>query len=298
MSVDVAELVRRIDPTVSDVRIIEEGTTSTVGIAGERVYLFPHTAEHRTVQLYEAELLRRIDGRSHLTVPRVLEVIDDPACIVLSYIPGHHLTYEQLRKLPDNALRSIIRQLVQFSAELSSYLTPEEVERLEVTYFGARAAQERQWPGYLALNLRDISLPEKPLLEQLAHDQYAQWLRMYQQDTSPRIVVHDDLHSGNILFDNGQISGILDFGDATTGTITQELRQLYRIDERAVRYGIEEYATLTGRTLRAEDFRTWTITQELATYCRWLSRGDLTRPSFLRAERNLNVWLPNFTNIK
>lgn len=296
MSPDIAELVRRIDPDATDVTVVEDGTTSTVGIAGDKVYLFPHTAEHRVVQLYESELLRRVDGHTSIPVPRLLSIEEEPACVVLSYVPGEHLTYEQLRALPDVVLHSVVRQIVQFSYEFGTLLPTEVVTQLEDTYFGTKAAQERRWPGYLAANLRDVSLPEYKKLKQLAHDQYGAWLTMYQRDTSQRIIVHDDLHSGNILFANGAISGILDFGDVTTGTITQELRQLYRIDDRAVDYGIEEYAALTGQTLHKEDFRTWTVTQELATYCRWLSRGELSRPSLLRAERNLRQWLPTFAS--
>ena len=112
-------------------------------------------------------------------------------------------------------------------------------------------------------------------------------------DVTPTVVVHDDLHTENMMFNDDDIlTGVLDFGDTNVGTPEQELRQLYRISEDIMLTAVQEYQRLSGRYLNVEAIKIWSIMKELADYSGKLAAKDMGHRAFKRASRNLNIWIP------
>ncbi len=290
---DVTQQVRLWDKDATDIQIVSTGATNIVGLAGSTVYRFPLDEEALSIQLYEAELYKELDGNLNLPVPQFVRIYEDPECIVLTRLEGKHLSVAELVSLSAQSLRNVIRQLLQFSITLNKTVSPEAITKLESSYI-ARRLKDRSWLDYFSRQLKSARFPEQPWLENLAHKQYAEWLNAVNSSSLPRIVVHDDLNDQNILFMGHRISGILDFGDCTTGTIAQEIRQLRRLGEEAVRVAIDEYAGMTGIAISLDEVLVWAVTQELAAYCRWTAKRDFARPSFIRSQANLRQWLNDF----
>ena len=64
--------------------------------------------------------------------------------------------------------------------------------------------------------------------------------------------IHGDLHARNVLVDNGAISGVIDWGDMTSGDIATDLASIWMLfSERKVRQKvIAEYANASDATLQ------------------------------------------------
>ncbi len=57
---------------------------------------------------------------------------------------------------------------------------------------------------------------------------------------------------------------------------------------------ISYYQSTTGKSVDQAAIKVWAITFELATYSKYLAKGETGRHSFKRAETNLRNWLPEF----
>ncbi len=101
-----------------------------------------------------------------------------------------------------------------------------------------------------------------------------------------------DLHTENLLFDNGKLIGVLGFGDTNIGTPEQELRQMYRINETVLQSAVNTYEQLSGYQLNLQACKIWSITQELAVYSEMITNNNTNHPAFSRAALNLQNWLP------
>lgn len=281
------------DKNAPDIQILQSGSTNIIGLTDSAVYRFPLNEDALSIQLYEAEIYKKLDNRLDVPTPQLLKIHDEPPCIVITRLQGTHLSTDDLTNLNDDSLRSFIRQLIEFSVSLNKAITIEEIKTLESTHISSNL-YERSWVGYLSHYLKDARFPANQWLEDFAHEQYKKWFTKVSSSRLPAIVVHDDLHDANILFEDTKISGILDFGDSTVGTIAQEFRQLYRIHESAVHIAVEEYERMASVSIDPDEITTWAVTQELASYCRWYAKDELGHASFIRAKSNLNRWLNNF----
>ncbi len=64
--------------------------------------------------------------------------------------------------------------------------------------------------------------------------------------------LHGDLHTRNILVENGVITGIIDWGDITSGDIATDLASIWMLfsDQNARRQAIAEYGNVSNATLQ------------------------------------------------
>ena len=293
---EVKQQIRRWDKNAGDIKIISTGANNIVGLAGSVVYRFPFTKDALSLQLYEVELYKRLNNKLNVPVPQLIRTYEEPACIAITRLDGDHISVDELAGLSTKDLHGVIRQLLQFNIALNEVISPEIVAELEKTYI-ANQLYDRLWLDYFSKHLEKARFPEQPWLEDLAHKQYAKWLDITSSSTLPRITIHEDLNDQNILFVDHKVSGILDFEECTVGTIAQELRPLFRMGEQAVQIAIDEYSDLTGILIDLEEVKAWAVTQELGAYCRWFAKGDLSRPSFVRSQANLNRWLDSFQEL-
>lgn len=289
----IKQQIRLWDAGAKTVEIISSGATNIVGLTETTAYRFPLTEDAITIQLYEAALYKQLGGRLDIDVPRLVKMYDNPKCIAITRLYGRHFSTSELASLPQADLQRIIRQLVAFSLALNKVVDVAAIKKLEDTYI-TNETHERSWHDYFAMHLEGAQFPQHPWLENLARSYYKKWFDTTRSSSLPKQVVHDELHDANLLFTGHQLSGIIDFGDTTVGTMAQELRQLLRISEDAVKMAIDEYEHAAGVVVELEEIRTWAVAQELASYCRWFARGQLDRPSFLRAQSYLRRWLPGF----
>ena len=63
--------------------------------------------------------------------------------------------------------------------------------------------------------------------------------------------LHGDLHPRNILVNRGAISGIIDWGDLTSGDIATDLASIWMLfsEQKARQQAIAEYGTISDATL-------------------------------------------------
>ena len=66
------------------------------------------------------------------------------------------------------------------------------------------------------------------------------------------VLCHNDLHKGNIMVDNGTISGIIDFGDSIYTNYNIEFISIFKWNEKIIIDIKEKYEKLTGRLLNID----------------------------------------------
>ncbi|MBI2589245.1 aminoglycoside phosphotransferase family protein [Candidatus Saccharibacteria bacterium] len=282
------ELIKSHEPTAGDIEFVEHGYDNIVAVVDrQKVFRFPRTEVDKYRLWFEAELLQKMAGKIPKT-PRVIRLNQRPFYAVYSYLPGNHLSEEEIGGLSAKDQAEIGNQLADFIASFNKLISPSEVLSLRSSSGLAAQPGEETWPIYLKRVLGDSSFPSNPKIEQLAKDYYQKWLNL--KDDLPIITVHDDLHAGNLLFSDGQISGIFDFGNASAGTATQEMRNILRLGDDVLRASISRYQDLTGQTVDPEKARFWMIVNDLASICLRLLDGKTDAPGFARAQKNLKKW--------
>lgn len=261
----------------SSLRTLTDGQENLVIVADNSIVIrFPRSEEiwHRSIT--ERRVLERLSGMSELPVPRLVRVSEDPAFIVTAFLHGQQLSTSQLRSLPSATLEQIGKNIAEFAYTFHTMLRVEEFQPL---------IQPPSWSydEYLRRVLYDRA-DENPRVDALAKKYYQKWLD--RKTSSHKVVIHDDLHMGNLLFDDKfHISGVLDFGAVCIGTAEQDLRQTYRLGEAGFEAAASTYEKLSGQPFDRETAKLWTVTQELAAYCR-----EDTEAIHERAKENLSFW--------
>lgn len=283
------EALKEMYPQAKQITLVEHGYDNIVGLVDDKYAIrFPRNSNAYKRSLYEKEILKNVTELKSVEVPRLVSVKNNPPCLVTSYINGIHLRSKNISHFT-LAEQSIFGKTIgRFAFELHSTLSVDETRGYRKKY-GLDKLEEEPWPIYLKKTLLNATFPTLEQAE-LANKYYYLW-----KDTEKNenlVVVHDDLHSENMLFKHNKLSGVLDFGDTTVGTPEQEFRQLYRINKYVLQAAINEYSNLSGLQLNPETSKTWAIAQELASYSERLSTGNTQHPSFIRACKNLNKWLP------
>lgn len=273
------DIARHFFSDASSFHPIDDGQENLIIVVDNKfVIRFPRSKEIWERGVTERRVLERLASVVDMPVPRLLEVSDDPAFIATTYLHGNQLSAEQLRSLPEDSLELIGKNIAEFAFMLHEKLSVQEFEPL---------IQPPTWSydGYLKRELFKKT-NENPRVDALAKEYYQRWIT--KRSGEHKAVIHDDLHMGNLLFDDGfGISGVLDFGAICIGTPEQELRQTYRLGEAGFEAAISTYEILSGQSLDRELAKLWTITQELASYCR-----DDTAAVHKRAQENLQFWFP------
>ena len=273
------QIVRQLLPEATSLRVIDDGQENLVIVADDSFTIrFPRTKEiwHRGIT--ERRVLKRLTNRNDMPVPKLIKASEDPAFIVATFLKGQQLSTGQLRSLSKPALETIGKNIAEFAFRFHSALSVQEFQPL---------IQPPSWSydDYLKRVLYDRT-DKDPRVDALAKEYYQRWLD--RKITSHKVVAHDDLHMGNLLFnDEFHISGVLDFGAVCIGTAEQELRQTYRLGEAGFEAAASTYEKLSGRPFDRETAKLWTITQELGAYCR-----EDTDTVHERARENLNFWFP------
>jgi len=182
------------------------------------------------------------------------------------------------------------RQLAEFVAEFSRVVSPAEINKLRKSS-GVKDARAT-WKQYFQQVFFDQPLPDKRL-KPIVEEYYAKWRELTAKELAT-FSIHDDLHPANVLFAGGKVTAILDFSDATVGSIEEEMRGVYRMGDVVARTAISHYQHLTDHVLDYENVKVWAIMNDLVRFTRYLGDGQTDQPMFLLARQNLRRWTKDF----
>lgn len=282
------KIVKNIYPSANKIDIVESGYDNVVVLVDHSFAVrFPRNKNAYVRSKYEKQILEHLESIQTVDVPRVLGDHINPPYLITSFVAGSHLSPNDINKLPITLQKELGEKIAQFAYELHSAISVKEARHIRKR-LKLDEMKEESWDIYFE---NTILLRKFPTIGQdsIAKDYYEKWEEFSVTD-SP-VVVHDDLHGENLLFNNNILSGVLDFADTNIGTPEQELRQLYRINATVLRAATDTYTHLSGQILNLDAIKTWAIMQELAAYSERLFANNTNHPAFARACRNLNAWL-------
>lgn len=171
-------------------------------------------------QVKALEHIARIDAS--LPVPRVRRTVDNELMgsvdyngqiypvIVLSYLSGAPIG---TTRLPGETLYEVGRLIARLGKALRGFS------------HGAPASRHLAWDHR---RLPDL-LGHIDLLPAAEHGRVRRILEGFCSETLPQLdrlrnqIIHSDAHPDNMLIDNGNVSGVIDFGDMVFGTLVQDI---------------------------------------------------------------------------
>ncbi len=280
-------LIKAHEPSAKNIEFVEHGYQNIVAVVDRKlVFRFPRHKKAEYWLISEALILQELGGKLPKT-PKTLHLNRSPLYSVQNFIPGKHLTEEDLASLPIEKHRQIAADLVQFTVDYSRLLPNQTLKDIQKQASIEASETVESWPVYLERMLVKSSYPDYPEIEKLAKQYFQKWLEATTNDKLPTKSLHDDLHLHNILFKEGQISGILDFGDSAIGTANEEMRNFFPFGQNFLEIAASKYAELTGEQVDIETIKIWAITTNLASMCKRLSADMTDSSGFIRAKKNL-----------
>ena len=284
-------LSKELYPQATDFTLVDHGYDNMVVLIDtDYAIRFPRNANAYLHSKYENQILQALMKVSIVSIPHIVAMNDNPAYSITTYLHGRHLRSYDVAALTIEAQDDYARKVAEFaySMHTSFSVTKAEAVRKELKL---DELQEEPWDIYFENMLHKYHLPN-PVQDKLAKEYYSKWKNII--TTTSDVVIHDDLHTMNMMFDeHNRLTGVLDFGDTTIGTPEQELRQMYRINEHVLEVALSRYDELSGQHLNFDAAKNWAIVQELAAYAQHLKDGTIEHPAFQRASGNLNKWLPD-----
>lgn len=285
------EIAASLYPNEQHITMIEHSADNIVAIVGTNcVIRFPRGKNPYLRSIYEKHILQQLACVETVAIPQLQEEHADPPYSIASFVPGHHISSVAIRSFSESEQQDFTKVVAEFAYTMhTAFVLDEEIPRRKELNLDGLTDNE-PWPIYYKRVVHDATFPTE-VQDDIAKKYYAEWVRLC--DVTPTVVVHDDLHTENMMFENNRLVGILDFGDTNVGTPEQELRQLYRISEGVMLAGVREYEHLSGRKLNVEAIKLWATMKELADYSKAIVARNTSHRSFKRASRNLNSWLPD-----
>lgn len=271
-------VTRKLYPNSANFETITDGQENLVIVVDQAYSLrFPRNEEIWQRGAVERSVLKQL-AQVPIPVPKLLSVSENPAYIQTTYLRGAHLNANDIRTAPKSLQQRIGKEISQFAYTLHSVLSVDAIRPLLIP-------PTWSYDDYLKRVLFDRQDPN-PKIDALAKHYYQAWIN---KNVVKDTVIHDDLHTGNLLFDpDYHLTGVLDFGAVCLGSAEQELRQTYRLGDEVFETAASTYEQLSGKTFDRDVAKLWTVTQELASYCREDSDAVHTR-----AFENLRFWFPD-----
>lgn len=282
------KLTKDAYPNAKQITLIEHGYDNIVMLVDELYALrFPRNQDAYARSQYEKQVLQHLETLETISVPKILGEHANPPYLLTSFVAGKHLSPKDINNFPAELQQELGESIAAFAHGMHTAFSVEEARRIRKE-LRLDERPEEPWNIFFKRLLAGSTLltPEQ---DAIAKEYYKKWKQA--NADSPLVIVHDDLHTENMLFKDQHLCGILDFGDTNIGTAEQDLRQLYRLNEVVLNAAANKYSELSGRQFNTEAAKTWAIMQELSVYTEQLLAGNTTRASFARASKNLNTWL-------
>lgn len=284
------KVIKRLYPKSKNISFIEHGYDNLVVLVDELYALrFPKYKGAYVRDQYEKQILLELSSFDEIAVPKFLGEGQNPPYLITNFLFGKHLSSEEIENLSKDRQKGIGETLAGFAYAVHSLLSVRKTRDLRNKLGFGKLKEEVPWEVYFEKVLDKSRLPIQEQ-DKIAKNYYRKWRSLI--FTTPTVVIHDDLHLENLLFEDGELTGVLDFGETNTGTPEQEFRQFYRINETALNAAVDMYEQLSGYKLNREAIKIWAIIQELAAYSEKLQNNKTDHPSYSRAVSNLNKWFP------
>lgn len=283
------KITHSLYPDAQNITMIEHSADNIVALVDASwAVRFPRNKNAYLRSLYEKHILEQLENTKTISIPRILGKYADPPYLITSFLPGHHISAADVRTFSQAEQLDFAKQVAQFAYTMHTAFTLDEELPLRKELGLDELEEEEPWPIYFKRTVHDGHFLTTAQA-MIAKRYYAEWVKLC--DVAPTVVVHDDLHTQNMMFKNNCLIGILDFGDTNVGTPEQDLRQLYRVNEEVMLAAVREYQLLSGQQLNVDGLKAWSIMKELADYSKALAVKNIGHHSFKRACRNLNMWL-------
>lgn len=285
VSNEYASLIRQIRPDASEILPLESGEMNDMILVDtSEVFRFPRNDESRQRLHYESRVLTKLDGSLVTPIPRLLHFDENVPFSVLSFISGEIYNEKQIRDLSSEQKASLAVTLATFMRELNDHLEVPELDNWTTELM----SEPESWDAYYERIARTES--ESSYLKRYKM-QYEKVIRLRSTVANvPTIAIHGDLHAGNMLFNGGELAGLIDFGDCETGTIYNELRPLYSLGGDIVGKVVHELGDVLG-DISLELVREFAIMHELSVLARSNSVQLTTGSRVQIARELLGDWL-------
>lgn len=200
-----------------------------------------------------------------LATPRLLNYDTSPLPYgMYSYLPGEIVTTKEIRTWSATAKNDLGRKIGAFVAWMESAMSLERYQEIRSSApYAVISDREDYLHGGLLI----------PRYMQLAaHNQdiatfFAQTRRLYIQQKAegalkPTIIGHDDLWTGNMVFDNARtLRGIFDFGLTKPSSPERELRHTAAMGKEVTLAAVAEYERQTHKKVSIPLLGFWAIAQ-------------------------------------
>jgi len=280
----------KLYPDAQKITMIEHSHDNIVAlIDSDHAVRFPRNSNAYRRALYEKHILERLEDIDTIAIPHILDEHHEPPYFVTSFMTGHHIGAADVRLFTNERQQEFAKRVAQFAYAMHASFAIEEELPLRKEHGLDEMADEEPWTVYFKRVIYDATFPTQEQ-DEVAKKYYDEWMSLC--NVPATVVVHDDLHTQNMMFEGDQLIGIIDFGDANLGTPEQELRQLYRVGEEVALIGLREYQNLSGRQLNFDALKVWCIMKELADYYNHFTNKRMGHHAFRRACRNLSEWFP------
>ena len=249
---NIRNILVRLEPSLA-------GSSCVPAIAGsqKRVYFIgnnhilriPFNESVRRELEIEQQLLKRLEGRLCLPVPKLIAVDSETGADLCLKAPGEVISWQVWGELGPSGRSKVGRYFGHFLADLHSEVSIDEALTLGVPEYIPPV------PEYFKDNLASIMTGCR--LEYLLSSVLAVLPRLCEQTLKP-VLLHNDFSHHNIVFELPSMKavGVFDFGDAHIGDLHRDLRfdPGLECDENIV---VDEYEESGGQRISRARQRAW-----------------------------------------
>lgn len=252
--------IRRLYPSAKEVKYLASGDISDVYLVDTMYTIrFPRNIEAKRELSYECELLKILEGKVELTIPKVVAVSHGEYA-VMTYVAGNTLKNGAIKAFSAEKKQLFARQIADFIINLNAEVSTDDIKNLQTCLQPDFQPYVEYFEGICKL-ARDMSSAEA---KKFMH--HIEVIKQQLRD-APLYVIHGDLHAGNLLFNGTDLHGVLDFGDCTLGSIYDELSPLYSLGEDIIS-DITERLTSVFDEINIQIVRSHAIAHELSVLIR------------------------------
>lgn len=225
-------------------------------INDEWIFRFAQNYDAKIYMHIEVALLKAVENTISFAIPRVAYYFPQSYCFGYQKIKGAPLTKELYHSLNDAQKKHFWNDLAQFMVELQKSISVADARKIGL--------QKTDWP-LASIELRKKCTHLEGSLKTI-FDTFIDRYALLEKNTEQFAVVHNDLHSDNILVDDkrGKLIGIIDFSSTALGSIYHEFRYLHLIDTSLVAQVVEAYSMISGKKLNPKDAYVYCLATEFS----------------------------------
>jgi aminoglycoside phosphotransferase len=273
------------------IRWVDSGVSNIVGLVdtaeGGRCFRFARTEEGRKLLEREHSVLEIIHEHDVLAVPtpKPLYLADDGSYVVQTRLDGRNIDENELHGHPEEIRSNFGKTIGNFIVGMNDIFQQETYSAASMPvspndwhdlYVATHATEERG-------RFRDV---------------FDYFFDLYSRSLAKRhpeqVVIHGDLHYGNVLFDEQvDLCGVIDFGEAGRGCIHRELRSVYRTGGRVALDATAEVLDCDGRfgPIDVETITHQATVHEIAIVIEASAQQCLHAPRAALADASLKRWI-------